>query len=72
MDEITLVLDMELKEPGSFILYNAVGKEVMRAVVPAGVLRTPINTAILAPAMYHYTVISEKEKIGDGKLSIVR
>jgi hypothetical protein len=72
MDEITLVLTKELDEPGNFILYNAVGKEVMRAIVPAGSARIPFNTSTLAPAMYHYTVISETGKIGDGKLSIVR
>ncbi|MBV6404522.1 MAG: hypothetical protein IT228_00635 [Flavobacteriales bacterium] len=72
VDEATLVLDHELDEPGSFVVYDAVGAEVMRQVVPIDMPRLAFSTASLAPALYHYQVRGPSGVIGVGKLTIVR
>jgi hypothetical protein len=72
VDEATLVLDRELDEPGSFVVYDAVGAEVMRQVVPIEMPRLAFSTASLAPALYHYQVRGPSGVIGVGKLTIVR
>ncbi len=71
-DEATLVLDRELDEPGSFVIYDAVGAEVMRQVVPIEMPRMAFSTASLAPALYHYQVRGPSGVVGVGKLTIVR
>lgn len=71
-DEATLVLDRPLDEVGAFVVYNTVGKEVMRLVVPTEELRVPFSTGDLAQGMYHYRVMTSRGMVGQGKWSIVR
>lgn len=71
-DGATLVLDRELDEPGTFVVYDAVGAEVMRQAVPIEMARITFSTASLAPALYHYQVRGPSGIIGVGKLTIVR
>lgn len=71
-DEAALVLDRELDEPGTFVVYDAVGAEVMRLAVPIEMPRIAFSTSSLAPAMYHYQVRGPSGVIGVGKLTIVR
>ena len=71
-DEATLVLTRTLDEPGMFILYDAIGAEVMRYVVPPDMLRVAFSISSLAPALYHYQVRGVSGVIGGGKLSVVR
>jgi hypothetical protein len=71
-DEATLVLDRTLDEPGVFVVFDALGSEVMRSVVPLEMPRMTINTSSLAPALYHYQVRGPSGIIGDGKITIVR
>jgi len=71
-DEATLVLDRELEGPGTFVVYDAVGAEVMRQAVPIEMPRMAFSTASLAPALYHYQVRGPSGIIGVGKLTIVR
>lgn len=61
-----------LPNPGPFVVYDAMGAEVMRAEVPAYTPRWEFSTAALAPAMYHYRVRGPSGKVSDGKLSIIR
>lgn len=71
-DEATLVLDQPLDEPGFFVAYNAMAKEVMRLTVPAETTRVVFSTSGLAPTVYQYRVQSRTGAIGNGKLTIVR
>lgn len=71
-DAVALVLTNALDEPGVFILYDAVGSEVLRHIVPTDMLRFTFSTATLAPALYHYQVRGPSSIIGDGKLTIIR
>ncbi|MBK8950422.1 MAG: hypothetical protein IPM68_16685 [Flavobacteriales bacterium] len=71
-DEATLVLDRTLEEPAVFIVYDAVGAEVMRSTIPIEVSRFAFSTASLAPALYHFKVLSGTGAFGHGKLTIVR
>jgi len=71
-DEAALVFTRTLTEPGLFILYDAVGSEVFRQVVPAEMPRVTFSTAQLAPALYHYQVSTQYGRLGAGKVTIVR
>lgn len=71
-DNASLMLGGEWQTPGEFVLYNAVGAVVMRAVVPANTPQWEFSTTALAPAMYHYMVQGPTGSRFAGKLSIVR
>ncbi len=71
-DEATLVLTEVLDGPGVFVVFDALGAEVVRYAVPAETLRHTLNTAALAPALYHYQVRGPSGLLGVGKLTIVR
>ncbi|MBV6405229.1 MAG: hypothetical protein GFGODING_01996 [Flavobacteriales bacterium] len=71
-DNATLVLAHTLEQPGVFILYDAIGAEVLRFVVPDDLLRVPFSTVRLAPALYHYQVRGNAGIVGEGKLSVIR
>jgi hypothetical protein len=71
-DEATLRLTDPLDEQGLFIVYDAIGAEVIRYTVPGDMASFHFSTAILAPAMYHFKVFSATGVIGKGKLTIVR
>lgn len=71
-DHASLVLDEAWDAPGVFVVYDAMGAEVMRAEVPAYTPHWEFSTAALAPAMYHYRVRGPSGKVSDGKLSIIR
>ncbi|MEZ4758112.1 MAG: hypothetical protein R2817_14905 [Flavobacteriales bacterium] len=71
-DEATLVLAEPLDDPGVFIVYDALGAEVLRHLVAAESLRHIVNTEALAPALYYYQVRGPSGLLGVGKLTIVR
>ncbi len=71
-DEATLVLDHNLKEPFVFVVFDALGTEVLRHALPTERSRFAFSTASLAPALYHYQVRGPSGTIGDGKITIVR
>ena len=72
MDEAVLVLDEVLEEPGTLVVFDALGGGVLRLLIPADQRRTPFSTCALAPGLYHYYVIGTGGVIGRGKLTIVR
>lgn len=71
-NEATLVLEQMLDEPGVFVVFDALGSEVLRYSVPIETLRFRMNTVSLAPALYHYQVRGPSGLLGVGKLTIVR
>lgn len=71
-DEATLVLTKPLDEPGVFVLFDAIGAEVMRYTIPVETPRFAFSTSALAPALYHYQVRGPAGVLGNGKLTIVR
>ncbi|MDX9750628.1 MAG: hypothetical protein RBT71_06070 [Flavobacteriales bacterium] len=71
-DEATLVLTKQLDEPGVFVVFDAIGAEVMRYSIPIETPRFDFSTASLAPALYHYQVRGPAGVLGNGKLTIVR
>ncbi|MCC6839593.1 MAG: hypothetical protein IT230_05480 [Flavobacteriales bacterium] len=71
-DEATLVLEEPLEEPGTLVLYNALGKEVMRMAVSPDQPRTSFGIGRLSPGMYHYRVVTSTGLAGLGKWSVVR
>jgi hypothetical protein len=71
-NEAALVLTNSLDEPGVFILFDAIGAEVFRHVVPVGIPRMSFSTGSLAEALYQYQVRGPSGIIGVGKLTIVR
>lgn len=71
-DEATLVLTKPLDEPGVFVLFDAIGAEVMRYTIPVETPRFAFSTSDLAPALYHYQVRGPAGVLGNGKLTIVR
>ncbi len=71
-DQATLLLERPLEETGSFVLFNAVGKEVMRLPVPPAETRLPFSTGSLATGLYHYRVVVEDRLVGQGKWAILR
>jgi hypothetical protein len=72
IDEALLVLGMQLEGQGVFILFDAMGAEVLRYTIPADMPRFAFSTASLAPALYLYQVRGQSGVIGKGKLTIVR
>ncbi|MBV6405301.1 MAG: hypothetical protein GFGODING_02068 [Flavobacteriales bacterium] len=72
VDEATLVLDRPLNTPGAFVVFNALGEEVIRYGVPMEVPHIVFSTRSLTPAIYHYQVRGPSGIIGSGKLTIVR
>lgn len=72
MDAATLVLSKQLDSPGIFVVFDAIGAEVMRHTVPSETPRSSFSTASLASALYHYQVRGPSGIIGEGKLAIVR
>ncbi|MBK9275199.1 MAG: right-handed parallel beta-helix repeat-containing protein [Flavobacteriales bacterium] len=71
-DEATLVLERPLDAPSVFVVYDALGGELMRHSIPLETSRFVFTTASLAPAPYHYQVRGPLGVIGNGKLTIVR
>lgn len=71
-DEASLMLTRETDEPAYLTLYNAVGSEVMRVLVPKGVLRHAFSIASIAPGLYQFKVLGPNGLAGDGKLTILR
>ena len=71
-NEATLVLTEPLSDPGVFVVFDALGAEVLRYTVPVETLRYTMNTEALAPALYHYQVRGPSGLWGHGKLTIVR
>ncbi|MBK8499183.1 MAG: hypothetical protein IPL52_10265 [Flavobacteriales bacterium] len=71
-DEATLVLTRTLEQTGAFVLYDALGAEILRFVVPTDQFRIPFSTAALVPALYHYQVRGSAGIVGEGKLAIIR
>ncbi len=71
-DEASLVMPQELKDPGTLIIYDALGAEVLRSSIPAETMRFAFSTAALSPALYHYMVLTVEGVIGYGKLTILR
>lgn len=71
-DEAILVMAQELKVSGTLTMYDALGAEVLRYRIPAGTVRFTFSTEPLAPALYHYKVLTTYSGVGHGKLTIVR
>ncbi len=71
-DEVTLLLEQPLDGPGQFVVYNALGAEVLRLPLEAQAEQYTLGTANLAPAIYHYQVRGPAGVVGTGKLTIVR
>ena len=71
-DMVTLLLQTPFEQGGQVVFYSAVGASVLNLRIPADQQSTVINTSVLAPGLYHYTVISDGTVQGDGKLSIAR
>lgn len=71
-DEATLVLTRETEALAYLTLYNTVGSEVLRVLVPKGVTRHAFSTANIAPGLYHYKVLGDGGRMGGGKLTITR
>lgn len=73
-DEASLVYTKETSEAAYLTLYNAQGAEVLRVIVPKGVVRHAFSTHGITPGPYHYKVVSSNGAtlVGMGKLSILR
>lgn len=71
-EEAALVLSRALYEPGRLLVYNALGAEVLRVVIPAEVKRATFATSCLAPGLYQYKMVVQTGALGNGKLTIVR
>lgn len=71
-NEATLVLERPLEEAGMFVVYDALGSELMRHPLPMEMGRLVFNTASLAPGPYHYQVWGALGIVGGGMLTIVR
>lgn len=72
VDEATLLFSEEQKEVMTFVVFDALGAEVMSLTVPAGAVRFAFSTSGLAPALYHYQVRGPSGNLCSGKLTIVR
>lgn len=72
IDEATLVLTQQLEGTVIFVVYDALGAEVMRYTVPAETPRFAFSTASLPSALYHYQVRGPSSIVGVGKLTILR
>jgi len=71
-DQATLVLGKPLDAPGVFVIFNAIGNEVMRNSIPRDMVRFQFSTTSLATGIYHYRVRGPSGFVGEGKLSIIR
>ncbi|MBK9176132.1 MAG: right-handed parallel beta-helix repeat-containing protein [Flavobacteriales bacterium] len=71
-DEASLILVHETAEPAYLTLYNAVGSESLRVLVPKGTVSHAFSTACMATGLYHYQLLSGDGLVGHGKLTIVR
>jgi len=52
-------------------LFDPLGREVRRAMIPAGQQRTEVGLADLPPGMYYWNLANEGQKVGSGKLLIL-
>ena len=69
-DEATLVYTLAEGSEGFLLLYDAIGKQVIRYRLGTDMTRFTFNTSDLAPGAYHYLVEVDGASIGDGKLMI--
>jgi hypothetical protein len=71
-DQAALVLEKPLDAPAVFIIFNAIGVEVIRHSIPMDMVRFEFSTTSLAAGLYHYQVRGPSGNMGEGKLSIIR
>ena len=69
-DEATLTYTLAEGSEGFLLLYDAIGKQVIRYRLGTDMTRFTFNTSDLAPGAYHYLVEVDGASIGDGKLMI--
>ena len=68
----TLQLSAPLAAPATLVIRDALGTEVMRSRVPGQTSTWQLGLEPLAPALYHYQLISAVGVVGEGKLIIVQ
>ena len=66
------MLEKPLDAPAVFIIFNAIGVEVIRHSIPMDMVRFEFSTTSLAAGLYHYQVRGPSGNMGEGKLSIIR
>ena len=71
-DAATLLYSMAEDKNGTLVIYDALGKEVLRHGLSSEHERHAFSTAELTQGAYHYVVSSGADAIGTGKLMIVR
>ena len=67
--QATFTLSKDVKN-GEVKIYNVLGKEVMRSVIPSGAKNLLIERGNLSSGVYFYTITSEEKSIATGKLII--
>ena len=72
MATATLQLSAPLAAPATLVIRDALGTEVMRSRVPGQISTWQVGLEPLAPALYHYQLVSAEGVMGEGKLTIVR
>ncbi len=71
-DQAVLVLGKPLNRPGTLLLFNAMGQEILREAIPSELTHLEFSTVRLAPGPYQYRVEAGDALLGYGKLTIVR
>ncbi len=68
--QVSVSLELPLPKPSTWHLLDPLGREVVRAVLPAGQQAVEAGLAGVPPGMYFWNVESEGRPVGSGKLII--
>ncbi len=68
--QVSVSLELPLPKPSTWHLLDPLGREVVRAVLPAGRQAVEAGLAGVPPGMYFWNVESEGRPVGSGKLII--
>jgi len=71
-DIATLFYKLPNETSGMFVLVDSYGKEIYRTLLESNSTEFTFSTLNINPSLYYYTVYSNKQLIGSGKLSIIR
>lgn len=70
--KVTVSLPSTLPKPGTWLLYDQIGREVLTEQLPAGAVEHAINIGNIPPGLYFWRAMSEGALIGSGKLVLAR
>jgi hypothetical protein len=70
--QVTVALPAALRQAATWSLHDALGREVRRALLPAGEQQAEVGLTGLAPGLYLWRVEAAEGGLGSGKLIVIK